>query len=266
MSGEYTPAVDNALSPNTIGLPSDLDKPRGARAFPAWIELKTLAGITTLRIGALRIEDIAELIFIEPYAFVWDVGHVSGHRGADGKWKPMSLADIPKGIDVHVLASEGDIISIGRSELLELVSTFGHYQLSALGMPNPPLDLVNLWVHATEAAEAGGVPLLSAVTEADAFLDIHDNCYVYIEVRDPARAIETIGRLLWIAVATAARSTGHAIPTSPPPRSVIDSCLGDSGLFFAPMNSNEANGTQTIVPFAHSAFALTEAPEPTKLL
>ena len=268
MASDFEPPVENALTSNSIGLPSDLTggkEIQGSKRFPAWVSRSEADGITKLQLGAIRLEHFADLVFTQPDVFVFSVGHVSGLQGDDGTWQPISLATIAADVGAQPKEGDDENVLLASDGFRHLVTQFGHFQLSALGLPKPVDDLVDLWVRAQDQANNEDGWVLDAIDEADAFVAIHDNCYATVELRSPEVADELVARMLWIALSTAARPSGLDVPNEPPPKAIVAECLGESGLFFTPMQLTEAPAGSVDLPFSHSNFAIDEQPA-TKLL
>ena len=269
MAADFTPPVDNALTTNSIGLPDDLidgGPIRGSRRFPIWVERSSRGSVTSMRLGPIRIADFADLAIAQQHVFVFDVEHLSGTQDDDGTWHQRSLAAAATELGAHPISGDDENILLTNRGFQALAAELGHYQMSALSLEERATDLADVWARAAQAAEHGDC-VLDAVKQATAYVNIHDDCYVYFETRNGEVAKALVARLIWIAAATAAREQNVAIPDSAPENDIVDACLGDDGLFYAAMERIEATEEVIRVPYSHSTFTIgTDQPSITHLL
>ena len=259
MAADFTPSERNALTINSIGV--------GGTAFPAWAETSTTDGVTSLHFGAIQLQDFADLVFGQEAVFVFDVGHYSliEEPGLSLRMRTLKAAGEEHGItplggeDNHVLWYAADFRHFAHEQY--------QYQLSALGLVEGGVDLADLWVRAKSTSWADGNKILASTPEADVFVDIHDNCYAYVEVRDIELANDLVARLLWIATSTHAFRAGMPAPPTAPDQEVVDACLGPDNMFFAGMGKNASTDDTLVVPFSHSEAKVFDAkPPPTHRL
>ena len=259
MAVPFTPSEHNALTLNSIGL--------GGTAFPAWAEVTTTGSVTSLHFGAIQLQDFADLVFNHDAVFVYDVGHYSLIDEPDGTLVMRTLKAVGEEHGITTLGGEDDEVLWSGADLQHFAREQYQYQLSALGVTDPNVDLADLWVRATSTNWADGDKILASTPEADVYVDIHDNCYAYVEVRDAELVNDLVARLLWLATATAAFRAGLPAPPLPPGHDVVDACLGPNNMFFAGMGKHTSTDDTVVVPYSHSKAKVFDAkPPPTHRL
>jgi hypothetical protein len=256
--GGHVP-VPNALTGNVVGL--------NGPPFPAWVELSIDGDIQIINFGPIQAEHFVDLLISDgaQYAFLYDLGVSDFRQDLRGEWVERPLAETAAGIGVPIRVEDGGNIVIDTGDLELLLAAANTHQVSLLDLPELPGDLSTLWATTSGHSWHSDGPTLRKVPTSRVFLDIHDDCYVHLELRADQDAVWSyVQRIVWLLAGTAAN--GRDISVSPPPAGILRQLLGSEGLFRANQTDVSAT-TETIeVPFCRSKHRIAEVTEPTDTL
>jgi hypothetical protein len=147
----------------------------------------------------------------------------------DANRELLSVPEVARLAGMMPVELDIDSLLIDTKQLPVFLQDFIHYNMSLLDLPDrvAPDHAYASAIEAVGALHTPGVLVLDRVSDADVFIESHDDCYVYVETRSRTHVMAHFARLLQEFVAAELSVDGLGI--SPPAPSLLDEVLSASG-------------------------------------
>jgi hypothetical protein len=178
----------------------------------------------------------------------------------------LDVDDALNALGIEPLHSDDDAYVLRRDDVERLFQEINHYNAKLLDGITPGDDLSESWVRAQAHNWNTDGPLLCQLDDRSTlYIDAHDDCYAYIESRDPVLIVEAVGVLLASAAGTAIlnREDG-AVEVEPAEPGLVESIVHATGELTFDQRLIFLDGGHVRLPFTQRAWHLGhEIDEPT---
>ncbi len=215
----------NAFTINRLGTKTEsgLD----SMPFPLSAEVSTDQGVSGLHICAQRVVDLCDLLekYAQDHLALFGVEAHKSHLFEGFLWKRFPLTDLATLARVGYSAIDQETIVLPKENLLPLLTTIGHYELSLFDIPGDcdEIQIIGQVLASKEHDQRRHEAVLPKLPESRFFLHCHDDCYLTVESHDPGLPKDIFGRTLQIYAGTALEmEPGSPFDIADFPRDLID--------------------------------------------
>lgn len=233
--------VPNALTINTLG----------GQPFPVSASIEHEGDLTIGYLFPIQLRDLADLVVdvTQPNLLLFGLDRSDYIQNEAGDFIVRPIEDALRDI-VEPLANEDGELILRSVDLPRVFGDMETYNAHIVDLPSTEVDIADLWCTGLGHDFRSG-PVLPEYPTSRLFVDSHDDCYVYVESREPELPLRMIARLLSTFAATALFNAGASAShvTQPTPQFVSE-VLGDKGEFGAAQELAEATDHELRLPFA----------------
>jgi hypothetical protein len=247
--------VRNAFTINRLGL-------HGA-SFPFCLKSNIHEGFSSAWFCPVQVADIADLVenWSQPHLIVIDVQHY--WEAASAEKRLLTLEEIAGKQGVVCRAYDPEVVGVGKDSLGRLVDGWSHDKFHLFDAPEMPDEdtLIEQYCACREFSPAGEWPLLPQLPSADVYLDSHDDCYLYLEAREPLLLNAVLRRMLHLYFARLmiqANGDMSQVSLSDVPKSVLDEVWRPGADLSILRDHSHAYADRISVGFSDKRYAFTE--------
>ena len=249
---------ENALTLNSLGSIGE------SWPFPISYSAATSGGIVAISLLPFRLQDLLAIPEVEwsgsPFV-------VASHRNdfvhdEDGRWNHEPDSVLFQRVGIRPIAIDGGAWLLEARDLQVIVSETNHYEFIVVDVPLAlGRDLAEVWLTAETTNWVGGKLVLANLPGSNLFIDVHDDCYVYIESTNDNLAFHLAAYLLAHAVGVSLLSSINAtsIEIPLPDTEIIDFMLGAQGEFSLDQAGIVVKQGIASIPFSGSRWTLRDS-------
>jgi hypothetical protein len=239
----------NALTINTFGD----DVP-----FPAAASMRTSNDVHSAYLTGIRLVDLLAILprHCDPlmlFAVDRNDYFVKGSEITD-----LHVDHALQNLGIEPLHSDDDAYVLRRDDLERILREINHYNAKLLDGITPGEDLSDSWVTAqTHNWNADGPLLCRLGASSTLYIDSHDDCYAYVEAREPTLIVDAVRVLLASAAGTAIlnREDG-AVEVELAEPGLLESIVDTTGEITLDQRRIRIEGGHVRVPFTLRAWHL----------
>lgn len=217
---------DGAFSVNCLGLDS--------APFPLSFSARDTGGCWVVDATAAQAVELADLIagpvtvlglatnsFLDDDYRQWSSSRIADHQGVGHSAYDLSA------LVAGVVGLSDEVLVMRGEDLPAFLAGWSPYELTIVGTESPPdAERVEEIALAVGTAAPGG-PMLPGLDGCRFWYSGHDDCYAWLESRDPALPAAVLGRLLALLVGSELADSGP-VDVPEPPGPMIGALLAES--------------------------------------
>ena len=208
--------------------------------FPLAFNVTETAGVFVMSGAAAQACELMDLITAaaQEWLLILDVGHHDYEPGGGQASLAAVAAEAGVRATVHDIRwatltpslPADELAVVARDDLARLLDDLPLYNIQLLDTAGEPGDdELEQLVLAARTAAADGPPLLASLPGSRLRFDGHDDCYFWVETRDPALPARLMARVLGLLAGTALLDGRDDVVVTEPPGDLIGSLLAESG-------------------------------------
>ena len=213
MEGRQPARYPNAFTMNKYGF---------GGFFPFSASGRKHVSIHTLDICAVALEDIRDIIEgdVAGVCLVYDVDHNIFSEQGD---RVLDLVEAIHQVELDCRTYDSRMIAVKSTKLGELAKLL-HFNLHLFDLRTEPDGDQASRLYAFATNFDFEQPILSKLHDSNIFVDVHDDCYLYLEAREPKVSKRIFGRTLqtYVAAVLGRRRSMQMAGVAEPPDSFVD--------------------------------------------